>query len=211
MKTINIILLLTLFALFQAVISPPANEELFRIEFMNCKRIQVGEKWLRRNDTFEDPKTIHWTNAKQYMRVRSLKTQKEFGLSMEVFAEAKVQNLRDYLMKTNSASTRGVARKLHYSQVRHYLVDSLHFQAFDAPQPDVVTEAVWQRPDGSEQVTTLERTEDNAFYVVKRDILGRGTPPDSLRLDIQERSTKENWTNRIYRQIPIRCLPQKVK
>ena len=205
-------IILTLLMLIPAVVKLQAGEpEKYRIEFMNCKRILVGNKWLKNNDTFEDPMTIHWKNGKQYLRVRSLKTQKEYGLNMDAFIEAKVQNLRDFLIKTNSVSTRGRSRFQHYSQVVHYLVDSLQFQAFEEPQPDVVTEAIWQQRNGSKHVTPIQRTPDNKFYIITRDVLGAETPPDSLLLDIQERSIKENWRNRVYRQIPIRCLPIEVE
>ena len=212
MKREYMIPILTLLMLLLTVVDLKAgNPEKYRIEFMNCKRILVGDKWLRVNDIFEDPMTIHWQNGKQFMRVRSLQTQKEYSLNKEMFVEAKVQNLHDFLFKSKSPSTRGYSFVLHYSQINHYLVDTLHFQAFDEPQPDVVTEAVWKKDDGSEQVTKLKRTTDNAFYIVTRKILGTGKAPDSLRLDIRERSIKENWTNRIYRQIPIRCLPLSIK
>ena len=185
--------------------------EKYRIEFMNCKRILVGDKWLKQFDTFDSSMKIHWKNGRQYLRVRCLKNQKEYGLNMDSFIEAKVQTLSDFLIKSNSVSTRGYSSSQHYSQVRHYLVDSLHFQAFDEPQSDVVTEAIWQHPDGKKYVTPVQRTSDDAFYIITRETLGFSNPPDSLFLDIQERSTKDNWTNRIYRKIPIRCLPLKTE
>ena len=212
MKTTRRFHLLALFSFLLTATSLQAEEpDLYRIEFMNCKRIQVGEKWFRIHDVFDGKDTVRWKNGRQFMRVRNVKTQKEYALTLDGFEAAKVQTLHDFLIKTNSVSTRGFVGTRHYSQVVHYLVDSLHFQAFDDPQPDVVTEVVWKRLNGREQVTRIQRTSDNSYYIVTRAILGRGTPPDSLLLDIRERSIKEGWVNRVYHQIPVRCLPPKMK
>ena len=210
----NIILRLRILLVFMMTSLTLCAEEpvVFCIEFLNCKRIQIGNEWLKTHETFLSNKIIHWKNGRQYMRVRSLNNPKKvYGVTMEGFKEAKVQTLHDFLVKTNSTSSRGDMTSKHYSKVRHYLVDTLLFQAFDKLQSDVLIEAVWKKEDGTEQVTRLQRTSDNAFYIVTRDILGQGTYTDSILLDIRERPANNDWTNRVYRNIPIRCLPLVIK
>lgn len=213
MKMIYIFRMFIMASFIMSVKTLDAMEpEMFRIEFMNCKKIQIGKEWLRTKETFMSDKVIQWENGRQYMRVRSLRDPNMvFGITYEGFKEMKVKTLYEFLVKTKSTSTRGKLFSRHYSQVRHYLVDTLLFQAYDEPQSDIVTEAVWLRPDGREKVTRLQRTTDNTFYIVNRNILDQGTIPDSLLLDIRERSSNDDWINRIYRQIPIICLPTTVK
>lgn len=204
-------LLLLLVSVLGTVNLCAAEAEQYYIEHMNCKQILVGDRWCRKHDVFTCNQTIHWTKGTQYMRVRSLVSQKVYHLTMAGFQEQRARTLQEFLVNTSSASTRGMGQQRHYSRVRHYLVDTLCFQAFDEPQSGVLTEAVWLRSDGQEVITPLRRTPDGTHYVVTRSILGRGTPPDSLQLDIRERSTQEDWVNRVYRHIPVICLPKKVK
>lgn len=200
-----------LFILLMCSVPTSAKEpELYKITFLNTKRIKIGDYTLHCGDVFSDNQTIFWTDARQMMRVvkANVKNSPEVTITKHGFRkyESKgVKSLIDYLMQEHFLGTRDVGRQmLHYSEYDHYLADTLLFPVRNA-NPALRVEAVWLHK-GKEVVTPVKMTEDKQFYIISVDVYGKKKPRD-IKLGIRVVNDELEWINQEYRDIPIIYIP----
>ncbi len=94
--------------LLSLVISASLYAEDFKILFLNTESIKIGSTTYTVGDVFSDTEKIHWKNGKQAMKVLSLETNKQYVLVSEDFKQRKLKSAKDYLVKNNRLSTRGI-------------------------------------------------------------------------------------------------------
>ena len=93
----------------------------------------------------------------------------------------------------------------HYSEVDHYLTDTLQFSASTIFEPNIRCEAVWTK--GKKKIITpINRTKDGKYYIITTDIYKDKKPCD-IKLSIREIDDDLNWVNMVYQNIPIIYIP----
>lgn len=93
--------------LFAICLSVSATAQDFKILFVNTGTIRIGDKDLSAGDIFSQSETIHWSDAKQAMKVMSVSDKKQFIFAATDFKDRKMKSAKEYLVKTNRLSTRG--------------------------------------------------------------------------------------------------------
>lgn len=190
------------------------KDKLYIITFLNTKTIQIGDRQLRKGDTFYSGQTIHWKKDNRHtMRVRVIGKDgkphgEEITCNREGFCKYKQKGLLslfDYLTQERSLGTRGKQeRKDHYSYKTHYLIDTLMLPT-KATSVVLPAEAIWKHHD-KEIITPISRSHDGRFYVISLDIYANCKPRD-IKLSIRERDAEIEWINFVYRDIPIMFIP----
>lgn len=195
--------------LFFAVVDLMAQSDRYRIEFLNCQAIKIGNVMKRVGDEFNGNQRIYWTNSRQFMKVRHVKTLREYKLTCHGFKKYdNPKSLSDFLVQERSLGSRGNASSTHYTQQDHYLIDTLLFEAYNGTDPKMITEAVWMSGK-QEIVTPIIRTPDDKFYIVSTAVFGIKKAQD-IKLTIRERSNDNSWINNVYQNIPIIHIPKKL-
>lgn len=97
--------LLLILALLASV---SVRAEDFKILFLNTESIKIGKTVRTVGDTFSDDEKILWKDGKQAMKVLSLDTKKQYVLVSEDFKQRKMKSARDFIIKNNRLSTRGL-------------------------------------------------------------------------------------------------------
>ena len=82
--------------------------EDFKILFLNTENIKIGKTVRTVGDKFSDGEKIFWKDGKQAMKVMSLDTKKQYVLVSEDFKQRKMKSARDFIIKNNRLSTRGI-------------------------------------------------------------------------------------------------------
>ena len=187
----------------------------FVIEFMNTPSIKIGDKAMKKGDKFNSSQPIYWTDDRQILKVKDRKgkiykiTRRGF-LVMEKNRNSKIRSLADFLQKEQYLGSRSDSKQYrHYTEEEFYLLDSLHFKAYNSPSPNISAEAYWFY-NGKEVATPLKRTPDNAYYVVELGVFKDKSPQD-IRLSIRETNSQIDWVNTVYSDIPIVFIPQILK
>lgn len=93
--------------LLSLCLSFTATAQDFKILFLNTETIKIGGKDLKKGDVFNESDKIVWKDDKQAMKVLSLSDYKQFVITAPGFKQNKVQNLKDYMVRSNRLSTRG--------------------------------------------------------------------------------------------------------
>lgn len=95
-----------LFALL--IVSVSLRAEDFKILFINTESIKIGKNTCVAGDVFSDGDKIFWKGGKQAMKVISLETKKQYVLVSEDFKQRKLKSAKDFIVKNNRLSTRGI-------------------------------------------------------------------------------------------------------
>ena len=82
--------------------------EDFKILFLNAENIKIGNTIRKVGDSFSDGDKIFWKDGKQAMKVISLETKKQYVLVSEDFKQKKIKSAKDFIIKSNRMSTRGI-------------------------------------------------------------------------------------------------------
>ena len=90
------------------LISVSLQAEDFKILFVNTESIKIGKNTCVAGDVFSDAEKIFWKDGKQAMKVISLKTKKQYVLVSEDFKQRKLKSAKDFIVKNNRLSTRGI-------------------------------------------------------------------------------------------------------
>lgn len=187
----------------------------YRIESLNTKNILIGNQRLKKGDTFMDTTTIHWiSDSRQQMIVVKVGdvNGKEIKVTRHGFVKYEkygVRNLFDFLTQENYLGTRDVISSAkHYSEIDHYLTDTLMMPASTVAYPPLRAEAVWEY-HGEEVVTPLKLSHDGRFYIITTKIYGKYKPCD-IKLNIREINDELEWSNYVYQNLPIIYIPKKL-
>ena len=207
-KTVYIKIALICF-LFFTVVDMMAQSDRYRIIFLNCQAIKIGNAKKRVGDEFNGDQKIWWTNSRQFMKIRNIKTSREYKLTCNGFKKhGNPKSLSDFLIQERFLVSRGNSYATHYTQQDFYLVDTLQFETFNSADPEMVMEAVWMNGK-KEVVTPIKRTPDDRFYIVSTAVFGNQKAQD-IKLTIRERSKDNSWVNNVYQNIPIIYIPKKL-
>lgn len=90
------------------LVSASLQAEDFKILFINTESIKIGKTRRVAGDVFSDGEKIHWKDGKQAMKVMSLDTKKQYVLVSEDFKQRKMKSAKDFIVKNNRLSTRGL-------------------------------------------------------------------------------------------------------
>ncbi len=88
--------------------STTLHAENFKILFINTESIKIGKNTCVAGDVFGDGDKIFWKDGKQAMKVISLETKKQYVLVSEDFKQRKMKSAKDFIVKNNRLSTRGI-------------------------------------------------------------------------------------------------------
>ncbi len=184
----------------------------YRILFLNTNSIRIGNKVLHEQDVFSDTEEIHWKDLRQMMEVQNVSNPSEkHTLTKHGFIECKkdgVKSLLDFI-KVQSLGTRNTeGGKKHYSEIYHYLVDTLMFPTTTREDSSIRCEAAWIKGK-KEIVTPVKRSPDGRFYIISLDIY-KGKKPCDINLDIREVNEQIKWVNNVYKGIPIVYIPKRL-
>ena len=97
--------LLIVFLLMLPMLSCAEN---FKILFLNTENIRIGTGTYKEGDIFNDGEKIYWKHAKQAMKVVSLESNRQYVMVSEDFKQRKLKSAKDFLVKNNRLSTRGL-------------------------------------------------------------------------------------------------------
>lgn len=89
-------------------LSVSTRAEDFKILFLNTESIKIGLSQKKVGDVFTDGEKIYWKDGKQAMKVLSLESKKQYVLVSEDFKQRKMKSAKDYVVKSNRLSTRGI-------------------------------------------------------------------------------------------------------
>ena len=90
------------------LVSASLHAEDFKILFINTESIKIGKNTCVAGDVFSDGDKIFWKDGKQAMKVISLETKKQYVLVSEDFKQKKLKSAKDFIVKNNRLSTRGI-------------------------------------------------------------------------------------------------------
>lgn len=108
-----------------AIISLQAQNDSWRILFLNTPEIVINGQTLHRGDTFQGPGNIRWSAPRQAMKVINLSTSKQRLVVSEQFTKAQARTLEEFLRGEKSLSTRqGVLTTL--TEINDYLSDTFY-------------------------------------------------------------------------------------
>ena len=96
------------FLLVLLLVSASLHAEDFKILFINTESIKIGKNTCVAGDVFSDADKIFWKDGKQAMKVLSLETKKQYVLVSEEFKQKKLKSAKDFIVKNNRLSTRGI-------------------------------------------------------------------------------------------------------
>lgn len=96
------------FLLVLLLVSASLHAEDFKILFINTESIKIGKNTCVAGDVFSDGDKIFWKDGKQAMKVISLETKKQYVLVSEDFKQKKLKSAKDFIVKNNRLSTRGI-------------------------------------------------------------------------------------------------------
>lgn len=94
--------------LFAVFISFSASAQDFKILFVNTGTVRIGGKDLSAGDVFNQSETIYWSDARQAIKALSLSDNKQYVFASTDFKERKLKSAKDYLVKSNRLSSRGI-------------------------------------------------------------------------------------------------------
>ncbi len=94
--------------LFAIFISFSASAQDFKILFVNTGTVRIGGKDLSAGDVFNQSETIYWSDARQAIKALSLSDNKQYVFVSTDFKERKLKSAKDYLVKSNRLSSRGI-------------------------------------------------------------------------------------------------------
>lgn len=97
-----------LLVILALIASVTTRAEDFKILFLNTESIKIGKTVRKVGDTFNDGEKIFWKDGKQAMKVISLDTKKQYVLVSEDFKQRKLKSAKDFIVKSNRLSTRGI-------------------------------------------------------------------------------------------------------
>lgn len=184
----------------------------YRIVTLNTYSIKIGNRMLHEQDVFSDTEEIHWKDLRQMMEVQNVDNPSEkHTLTKHGFMEYKKEGVKTLsgFIKIQSLGTRDLnSGKKHYSEIYHYLVDTLMFPTTTREDASIRCEAVWVKGK-NQMVTPLKRSPDGKFYIISLDIF-KGTKPCDINLDIREVNDQINWINNVYKCIPIVYIPKRL-
>ena len=89
-------------------LSVSTRAEDFKILFLNTESIKIGLSQKKVGDVFTDGEKIYWKDGKQAMKVLSLESKKQYVFVSEDFKQRKMKSAKDYVVKSNRLSTRGI-------------------------------------------------------------------------------------------------------
>lgn len=98
------------FILVLLLVSTSLRAEDFKILFINTESIKIGKNTCFVGDVFGDGDKIFWKDGKQAMKVLSLETKKQYVLVSEDFKQRKMKSVKDFIVKSNRLSTRGIGK-----------------------------------------------------------------------------------------------------
>lgn len=90
------------------LVSVSLQAEDFKILFINTGSIKIGKNTCVAGDVFSDAERIFWKDGKQAMKVLSLESKKQYVLVSEDFKQRKLKSAKDFIVKNNRLSTRGI-------------------------------------------------------------------------------------------------------
>lgn len=202
------ILLLGILSCIPSVLS----SKNYRILFLNTNSIKIGDRVLHEQEVFSDTEEIHWKDLRQMMKVQNVNNPSEkYTLTKHGFKEYKkdgVKSLLDFI-KVHSLGTRDTNYgKKHYSEIYHYLTDTLMFPTTTREDSSIRCEAVWINGK-KEMVTPVKRSSDGNFYIISLEIY-KGKKPCDINLDIREVNEQIKWKSNVYKSIPIVYIPKRL-
>lgn len=106
------------------LVSVSLRAEDFKILFINTESIKIGKTTRVAGDVFSDAEKIYWKDGKQAMKVLSLDTKKQYVLVSEDFRQRKLKSAKDFIVKNNRLSTRGIG---NLSSVAALLGDRIYW------------------------------------------------------------------------------------
>lgn len=106
------------------LVSVSLRAEDFKILFINTESIKIGKTTRVAGDVFSDAEKIYWKDGKQAMKVLSLDTKKQYVLVSEDFRQRKLKSAKDFIVKNNRLSTRGIG---NLSSVAALLGDCIYW------------------------------------------------------------------------------------
>lgn len=106
------------------LVSVSLRAEDFKILFINTESIKIGKTTRVAGDVFSDAEKIFWKDGKQAMKVMSLDTKKQYVLVSEDFRKRKLKSAKDFIVKNNRLSTRGIG---NLSSVAALLGDRIYW------------------------------------------------------------------------------------
>ena len=106
------------------LLSVSLRAEDFKILFINTESIKIGKTTRVAGDVFSDAEKIYWKDGKQAMKVLSLDTKKQYVLVSEDFRQRKLKTAKDFIVKNNRLSTRGIG---NLSSVAALLGDRIYW------------------------------------------------------------------------------------
>ena len=106
------------------LLSVSLRAEDFKILFINTESIKIGKTTRVAGDVFSDAEKIYWKDGKQAMKVLSLDTKKQYVLVSEDFRQRKLKSAKDFIVKNNRLSTRGIG---NLSSVAALLGDRIYW------------------------------------------------------------------------------------
>lgn len=106
------------------LVSVSLRAEDFKILFINTESIKIGKTTRVAGDVFSDAEKIFWKDGKQAMKVMSLDTKKQYVLVSEDFRQRKLKSAKDFIVKNNRLSTRGIG---NLSSVAALLGDRIYW------------------------------------------------------------------------------------
>lgn len=106
------------------LLSVSLRAEDFKILFINTESIKIGKTTRVAGDVFSDAEKIYWKDGKQAMKVLSLDTKKQYVMVSEDFRQRKLKSAKDFIVKNNRLSTRGIG---NLSSVAALLGDRIYW------------------------------------------------------------------------------------
>lgn len=111
-----------LFALI--LLSVRMSAEDFKILKINTGSVKIGKSTRVVGDVFSDTERIYWKAPKQAIQVLSLDSKKQYIFVSEDFRTHKMKSAKDYLLKNNRMSTRGL---FSLSSIRDHMSDNIYW------------------------------------------------------------------------------------
>lgn len=144
----------------------------YMITRMNTQSIKIGHRICKVGDVFSDGSVIFWNKDKQAFKAKNMKTGKERVFVEPEFRNKKCKSIKDYFLKNNLLSTRGVHNLNELSEAlsenAFFLLDTI---CIESPIPMNNTDQYYivYEVDGKVLKNTL-RNERNHF-VIDRSLL----------------------------------------
>lgn len=95
----------------------------YKILQLNTNEILIGKAKCKQGDTFSDKDIIVWSSDLQAFKAMNLRTKQIKLFACRAFKKVKAKNIKEYFVKRNNLSTRGV---LDFSVLAKELSDTLY-------------------------------------------------------------------------------------